>query len=83
MSELPVPLIEILATPSTKPKVIMAREFTPDEEYAIICLGIVRALSRWPDTWQEEVGRIAQENLESLAANGGVYPDAELLPEGS
>jgi hypothetical protein len=77
MSSIPPPLLEIIAEPSTKPRVLMARELIPQEEYAIIVFAVIRALARWPDTWQEEIGRIAQSELEAQAANGGVYPEAD------
>ena len=74
------PMLKIEAYPEQKPRVTMHHEPSDEEEYALIVFGVIRALLRWPDTWQEEVGRIAREELELMKANGGEFPSA---PEGS
>ena len=71
------PIVKVEAYPGQKPKVTLHHEPSDEEEYGLICFGIIRALMRWPETWQEEIGKIAHAELECMNANGGEFPAAE------
>ncbi len=77
------PMIPVVGQDVMKPRVTMAREFTPEEEWALIVFAVIRALSRWPETWVEELVKIGRDELDAQRRNGGEYPPVEqrILPE--